>query len=248
MLYLANVAVHGTEEYQIIFPPGTEYATYHGKNQFSRWPLSTQVFHGVDYTRGVDVSWYKNYPAPTSFFAWNDEDDFLAGYNHGKKAGVVYVADHHIAPGKKFWTWGTGTQGRMWEKILTDDDGPYIELMVGAYSDNQPDYSWLQPYEARTSKQYWFPLREMLGVKAANTEAAFLLEPVSNERVQIGVNTTSSRKKAKIVLKAKGDLSEGERTLRLSILWARLMRHWGMKQKQGNILKNRSPNRQRDRS
>ncbi len=42
----------------------------------------------------------------------------------------------------------------MWEKILTDSDGPYIELMAGAYSDNQPDYSWLQPYEVRVIKQH----------------------------------------------------------------------------------------------
>ena len=50
------------------------------------------------------------------------------------------VADHNVVPGKKFWTWGNGPRGRMWDHILTDDDGPYIELMVGAYSDNQPDY------------------------------------------------------------------------------------------------------------
>ena len=48
----------------------------------------------------------------------------------------------------------------MWDKILTDDDGPYIELMVGAYSDNQPDYSWLQPDEAKSFVEYWYPFRE----------------------------------------------------------------------------------------
>ncbi len=205
VLYWANVAIHATEDYQIIFPPSTEFATFHGKNQFSRWPISSEVFNGVDYTRGVDISWYKNHPAPTSFFAWNDEDDFLAGYDHGKKAGVVHVADHHIVPGKKFWTWGTGTQGQMWEKILTDIDGPYIELMVGAYSDNQPDYSWLQPYEARIIKQYWFPLREIQGVKEANTEAAVNLALVLNDRVQIGVNTTTVQKGAKLFLEAEGE-------------------------------------------
>lgn len=200
MLYWANVAVHATEDYQIIFPPGTEFATFHGKNQFSRWPVSTDVFNRVDYTQGVDVSWYKNHPAPTSFFAWNDEEDFSAGYDHGKKAGVVYVADHHIAPGKKFWTWGTGTQGRTWEKILTDSDGPYIELMVGAYSDNQPDYSWLQPYEVREVKQHWFPLREIKGVKKANLEAAVYLDATPGGFIQMGLNTTTAHRGAKVVL------------------------------------------------
>jgi tetratricopeptide (TPR) repeat protein len=204
MLYWANVAVHASEDYQIIFPPSTECATFHGKNQFSHWPISTEVFNRVDYTSGIDVSWYRNHKAPTSFFAWNSKEDFFAGYDHGKEAGVAYVADHHIAPGKKFWTWGTGTQGQIWEKILTDTDGPYLELMVGAYSDNQPDYSWIQPYEAKEVKQYWFPLRKIRGVKNANLEAAVNLEVNSEGEAQIGINTTSVQEEAKVVLEAKG--------------------------------------------
>jgi len=206
MLYWTNVAVHASEDYQIIFPPSTECTTFHGKNQFSHWPISTEIFNRVDYSRGVDISWYKNHKAPTSFFAWNSEEDFLAGYDHGKEAGVAYVADHYIAPGKKFWTWGTGTQGQMWEKILTDTDGPYLELMVGAYSDNQPDYSWIQPYETREVKQYWFPLRKIQGVKKANLEAAVNLEVTPGGKAQIGINTTSGNEGAKVVLEAKGDV------------------------------------------
>ncbi len=56
----------------------------------------------------------------------------------------------------------------MWDKILTDDDGPYAELMVGAWSDNQPDYSWIKPHEVKTFKQYWYPVREIGGFKNAN--------------------------------------------------------------------------------
>jgi len=215
ILYWANVAVHATNDYQIIFPPSTEFATFHGKNQFSRWPVSTEVFNRVDYTKGVDVSWYKNHQAPTSFFAWNDGEDFSAGYDHGKKVGVVYVADHHIAPGKKFWTWGTGTQGQTWEKILSDSDGPYIELMVGAYSDNQPDYSWLQPYEVREVKQHWFPLREIQGVKKANLEAAIYLDTTPEGFIKMGVNTTAAHRGAKVVLLA-GKKVLSEKTIDIS--------------------------------
>ncbi len=215
MLYWTNVAVHATKDYQIIFPQGTEFATYHGKNQFSRWPVSTEVFNRVDYTRGVDVSWYKNHPAPTSFFAWNSDEDFFAGYDHGKQAGVAYVADHHIAPGKKFWTWGTGSQGQMWEKILTETDGPYIELMAGAYSDNQPDYSWLQPYEVKVVKQFWFPLREIGGVKKANPKAALNLETTPAGFIQMGLNSTTAVQGAKVFLET-GEKALFERTIDIS--------------------------------
>ena len=200
-LYWANVAVHANENYQVIFPPSTEFATYHGKNQFTRWPISHEYYHRVDYTRGVDVSWWKNLPAPTSMFAWNCEENFLAGYDHGKEAGIIHVADHHIVPGKKLWTWGTGSPGKIWEKILTETDGPYLELMVGAYSDNQPDYSWIQPYEVKTFRQVWYPLRNIGGVKNANEKAAVNLEITGKKDLKISLNTSSKQSGAKIVLK-----------------------------------------------
>ncbi len=202
MLCFANVAVHVNENYQVIYPPGTRFVTFHGKREFTTWPIATTRYAGADFTRGVDVSWYTNHISANSMFAWNYEDDFFAGYDHGKHAGIMSFANHEIAPGKKFWTWGNGPRGRMWDKILTDDDGPYIELMVGAYSDNQPDYSWLQPYETKSLEMYWYPFREIGGVKKANLEAAVNLEARSNGVVQLGFCTTASHKYAVVTLKS----------------------------------------------
>jgi tetratricopeptide (TPR) repeat protein len=201
MLAFANVAVHANENYQVLFPPSTEIATYHGKNQFSRWPISTEVFNGQDYTKGVDVSWWKSHLQPTSFFAFCAEEDFLGGYDHGRKAGVAFVADHTIVPGKKLWTWGTGSEGKTWERILTDADGPYLELMIGAWSDNQPDYSWLRPGEKREVVQYWYPIRDLGGLKNANKDGACDLI-VAAGRTRIALNTTEARKGARAVLRA----------------------------------------------
>jgi tetratricopeptide (TPR) repeat protein len=200
-LYWANPAVHAGNDYQVIFPPGTQFATYHGKNQFARWPVADADYRGIDYA-GVDISRWRNHPSPISFFAWNYEDDFLAGYDHAKEAGVVYVADHHIAPGKKFWEWGPGPVGRLWDEILTEDDGPYIELMAGAYSDNQPDYSWLQPYEAKLVRQHWYPIRGIGGVKNATLDAAVNLEISPDGVATLGFNTTSHFRDARARLVA----------------------------------------------
>ena len=221
MLCFANVAVHANENYQVIFPPSTQYVTFHGKREFTTWPIATTMFNGVDFTKGVDVSWYKNHDAANSMFAWNYDDDFFAGYDHGKNAGIVSVADHHNVPGKKFWTWGNATYGKMWDKILTDDDGPYIELMVGAYSDNQPDYSWLQPYETKSFQMHWYPIRDIDGMKSANLDAAVNIEVVKPE-VASDVNTTksSSTKIAKLGFcttsaqhKATASLKAGDKLL-----------------------------------
>src|ERR1044072_8313936 len=99
--------------------------------------------------RADDLSWYANIPVPTSYMAMGSAEDFFGGYDHRADAGVVHVADHHIAPGKKPWTWGNHEFGYAWDRNLSDDEGPYIELMAGVFTDNQPDFSWLMPGETR---------------------------------------------------------------------------------------------------
>ena len=203
LLYFANVAVHTNENYQVIFPPSTKFATQHAKREFARWPVADTVYGGVDFTRGVDVSWWKNHPSPISMFAWNDTDDWLAGYDHGRQAGTLHVADHHEVPGKKFFTWGAGPEGKLWDKILSDTDGPYLELMVGAWSDNQPDYSWIQPYEVKTVTQYWYPFHSIGGVKNATREAAVNLELRGGAAVA-GFHVTRPVRKAQAALERNG--------------------------------------------
>jgi tetratricopeptide (TPR) repeat protein len=201
-LYFANTGVHTNEQYQVLFPPSTQFGTYHGKNQFVHWPIAEEVYNRVDYTEGIDISWWKNHPEWTSIFCWNYEDDFVGGYDHGKEAGILCLSNHHIAPGKKFWTWSTGPRGQMWDAALTETDGPELEIMIGGYSDNQPDYSWLQPYESKYLKQYFYPVRGLKNIKNANLEAAVNLERTADKEVQIAFNTTAERKSAKIILQA----------------------------------------------
>ena len=76
------------------------------------------------------------------------------------RRGLLHVADHHFSPGKKQWTWGCGDFGKAWDRNLTDDDGPYIELMTGVYTENQPDFTWLKPFEEKTFKQYFYAVQE----------------------------------------------------------------------------------------
>jgi hypothetical protein len=84
MLCFANIAVHIDENYQVIFPPNTQWSTGHSKRSFSPWPV----------VNDLDVSYYKNNNRSASWFAVNYEDDFVAGYDHGKKAGIMSIADH----------------------------------------------------------------------------------------------------------------------------------------------------------
>jgi tetratricopeptide (TPR) repeat protein len=122
-----------------------------------------------------DLSWYANIPVPTSYMCVGSEKDFFGGYDHLRRAGLVHVADHHIAPGKKQWTWGNHEFGYAWDRNLTDADGPYIELMAGVFTDNQPDFSFLNPGETKTWSQFWYPIREIGPAREASTRAALSL-------------------------------------------------------------------------
>jgi tetratricopeptide (TPR) repeat protein len=206
-LCFANAAVSVNDNYQVIFPPSTQFGTQHAKCEFLRWPIARETYAGMDHSAGVDVSWWKNHPGPISIFAWNYEDDFLGGYDHGRRAGVCHVADHHASPGKKFFEFGNCPSGRAWDKILTDADGPYLELMAGAYSDNQPDYSWIAPGETKTVTEYWYPLRELGGIKNANRDAAVNLDLGPRGTAIVAFNTTAEFRGATVVLQA------GERAL-----------------------------------
>jgi tetratricopeptide (TPR) repeat protein len=198
-LWWANVAVHVHELYQSFFPPDVFYVADHAKRATSEYPLCQGYYYGVNYgergRKGVppgelpacfvpragrsapnNLNWYANIPTPCSYMAIESKEDFFGGYDHRAEAGVVHIANHHISPGKKQWTWGNHEFGYAWDRNLTDSDGPYIEIMAGVYTDNQPDFSFLAPGETRTFSQFWYPIHKIGPAKHANLDAAVNLE------------------------------------------------------------------------
>ncbi|HKU25273.1 MAG TPA: DUF5107 domain-containing protein, partial [Candidatus Sulfotelmatobacter sp.] len=199
VLWWANVGVHVHDQYQAFFPPDVAYVSDHAKRAVSSFPIARNFYYGVDYRKGVDISWYKNIPVPTSYMVTESKYDFFGGYDHKHKAGLVHVANHHIAPGKKLWTWGNADFGYAWDRNLTDSDGPYIELMAGVYTDNQPDFSWLQPYETRKWSQFWYPIQEIGPAINANQLAALSLDQ-RDDATKVGICVTEPFSGASVVI------------------------------------------------
>lgn len=201
-LFWANPAVHCDSAYQVIFPPSVQYVTFHGKRDMTAWPIADSRFNNYDFT-GMDLSWWKNTHVPSSFFSWDPREDYFGGYDHKKEAGTVWVGNHYVSPGMKYWADGNNANGLKTNEGLTDNDGRYIELMAGFYTDNQPDYSWLQPYETKSGSMIWFPVRELGGLKYANRNGAMNYK-LTGQSIEVRLNATSSRKNAKFVLSARG--------------------------------------------
>ena len=180
-LWWANPAVAVNDYTKSIFPPDVHAVMDHGKRDVSRFPISTSTYYKMDYSEGVDISRYKNIPVPTSYMAYHSDYDFIGNYDYEKDAGLLHIADHHISPGKKQWTWGSGDFGKAWDRNLTDENGPYIELMTGMFTDNQPDFTFIAPYEEKTFTQYFLPYKSVGAVKNATIEAAINLETADDK-------------------------------------------------------------------
>ena len=189
-----NGAMHITDETEIIFPKGT-YVTGHGKHSYIQWPDG----------KGVDLSRAGNIKNVFSSFADGAavDQDFFGCYTHESDAGTVIVSDHRNAPGKKFFTWGAHPGGKIWDHLLTDTDGSYLELQLVAFRDNLGyGYSWLDPGEIKEFTAYWYPVMNTDGFVKASREVCLNLEKSGQKEMKIAVQSTRDIVPAVIMVKS----------------------------------------------
>ncbi len=214
-LWWENTAVPVNKDYQIFYPPDVSYVNFHYKRSVTTFPVadnSLGVFNGIRYEEPTDISLHKSTIQPTSYFCAPSKYDFFGGYDHGKECGVVHIADHHISPGKKMFTWGYNQLSQTWENALTDTDGAYAELMAGVYSDNQPDFCWLEPTETKEFSQFWYPISRVGIPVFANLNGAVHSDE-NGLKLQFTKDTTATvifRKQGEVAIEKDFTLSCGE--------------------------------------
>ena len=197
-LWWENAAVPVHEKYRIFFPEDVTYVNFHYLKSRMPYPTAGEtVYNGIPMKEPRDISWHKNTVNATSYFACASDYDFFGGYDYAKECGVVHIGDHNISPGKKMFTWGYGDLSKCWENALTDTDGQYAELMAGSYSDNQPNFSWLDAYETKCFSEYWYPVSKIGSPNFANLDAAFRLD---REEEKMYVQSTKTFGNVKITL------------------------------------------------
>ncbi len=209
-LWWANVAARVNDDYQSFFPEDVRFVADHARRALTAFPAADRPYYGVDYPAraaerpGADrIDWYRNIPVPTSYMIVDSHDDFFGGYDHAAGAGFVHWAERRISPGKKQWTWGDAPFGHAWDDQLTDGDGPYVELMAGVYTDNQPDFSWLLPGETKTFTQYWYPIPAIGPAHQATTDAAMHVHR-EGDAVTAHVAVTSPQPAARLRIRVGG--------------------------------------------
>ena len=198
-LWWANPAVAAGDDHQSIFPPDVHAVMDHGKRDSISFPVAVGEYYKVNYSPGTDISRYRNIPVPTSYMAYHSDYNFVGSYDHSKEAGLLHVCDHHVSPGKKQWTWGHSDFGQAWDRQLTDEDGPYIELMCGVFTDNQPDFSWLMPGEQKSFTQYFMPYKKVAQIGNATIDAAIGMNQ-EGDQLSLRAYATSLQVDAKVIV------------------------------------------------
>lgn len=157
-----NAAVKSAEDLRFYFPGN--YRLGHG-GQADPWPVDED---------GIDRSWYKNntHFGHCSYHIAGSVDNYFVSYYHDEDFGSGHWSPAYGAPGKKIWMWSHARNGAIWEDLLTDTHGQYVEVQAGrmlnqnSFSSGrtpfkQPNFI---PYNADSWVERWFPVRETGGV------------------------------------------------------------------------------------
>jgi len=79
----------------------------------------------------------------------SEYDFFLAGTSHPERKCWCgfHFANHHVAPGKKLWTWGNRRTRMPWDRktspMLTGHTSKKLNASVFLTDHHSPDFSWL---------------------------------------------------------------------------------------------------------
>ncbi len=163
--YWSNAAVKSAEDMHFYFP-GNYWLGHNGLPH--PWPVDED---------GIDRSWYKNNTDnnSSSFHIFGSLDNYFVSYFHDEDFGSGHWSRSYGVPGKKIWLWSQAPNGAIWEGLLTDKHGQYVEVQAGRmFNQNslssghtpfkQPSFI---PFNADSWSELWFPVRATDGVSRA---------------------------------------------------------------------------------
>jgi len=152
-----NAAAKAEGDLEFIYP-GNKWIGHEGES--GEWPIHN----------GRDVSFYKNnnFGIYKSYHVINSYSNFMGGYWHDDDFGFGHLSDYDEKPGKKIWIWGLSDQGMIWERLLTEKDGQYVEYQAGKLFNQASAGSTFSPFKHREfsphdtdiMKELWFPLKK----------------------------------------------------------------------------------------
>lgn len=166
-----NTGIKAAGNLEFIYP-GTKYIGHEGEH--AEWKINKD--------NGKDISFYEqnNFGGYKSYHVFGKYTDFFGAYWHNDDLGMARYSPHDEKAGKKIWIWGLSQQGMIWEKLLTDTDGQYVEVQSGRLFNQASPGSTFTPFKhpgfppstADSWTEYWFPVMKTEGFVKANQYGA----------------------------------------------------------------------------
>ncbi|MFT3949637.1 MAG: DUF5107 domain-containing protein [Agriterribacter sp.] len=170
-----NLGMPAKGNLEFVFP-GTYYIGHGG--EYNDWP--------VNKSNGKKINFYEenDFGGPKSYHVTGKLTNFFGAYYHQTEDGIVRYGSYDDKAGKKIWIWGLSRQGMIWEKMLTDTDGQYVEIQSGRlFNQNAPQSSFtpfkhigFEPYASDNWKEYWYPIQNTKGIAEANHYGALNMQ------------------------------------------------------------------------
>ena len=202
-----TAAAKASDDLQFFYP-GTTELEHDGSA--SPWP--------VDET-GRDISMYANntFGSSKSYHVTGEYNDFMGGYYHNARFGFGHWALYDQMPGHKLWLWSLARDGGIWEDLLTDSDGQYMEFQAGRHFNQYAPSSLrtpitqaaFQPGATDKWREIWFPVKEIGGLKEVSPEG--VLNVTRNVgTLNIGINALSFTD-ARLIVRSAGKVLYNEK-------------------------------------
>lgn len=175
-----NGAFHAKNDLEFCFP-GTHWIGHDGEAH--EWPIDDQ---------GRNLSWYSqnNFGGDKSYHILGGINDFYACYWHESDFGSVHYSPYDEKIGRKIFLWSQARSGAIWESLLTDNDGQYVECQSGRLFNQAASTSsrtpfkhyGFEPYSTDIFTEYWFPVKNTKGVKKAGKLGVLNIEKRDNDK------------------------------------------------------------------
>lgn len=180
-----TAAAHVGEDQEFFYPG--HIALQHS-GALMDWPLQ----------EGKEVSLYANnaFGSSKSHHMAGSFQNHFGGYFHDQGYGFGHFSSYDDMPGKKLWLWALSRSGGIWEDLLTDENGQYMEFQAGRMlnqfspSTRQPSplsKAGFAPYTIDRWTDYWFPVKQIGGISTVSQKGVFHVKQ-ENQTVSLSFN------------------------------------------------------------
>lgn len=159
----------------VLYVPGNTYIEHPGNAH--PWPIDEQGRNIARYNQN-------NFESSKSYHVVGEYNDFFGGFYEKNRYGFGHWSRYDEIPGQKLWLWSLARDGGIWEDLLTDTDGQYIEFQAGRLfnqfspggQDNPITQANFWPFSTDQWTEHWFPVLDLGGLSDVSPQAVAFIQ------------------------------------------------------------------------